>query len=178
MKISELTKHLNSDDPQYVFAGMITNKVLDGIAAGIEDVLSAQEATQKSYRKVFSIFIEMTQNIIFYSAHRIELEEDEAGFGALEIAFDGDIIKISAANPITDFQRQKIGEIMEQISRSSPEEITAIHKQKMFDSFDDPDSRGGGLGYFDIAKKSVKPIEFGFEETSDGSLMFRISAWA
>ena len=178
MQTSELTKHMNSDNPQYVFAGMITNKVLDGIAAGIEDVLSAQEATSKKYRKIFSIFIEMTQNIIFYSAERVNLENDEAGFGALEIAMDGAEIKISAANPITMEQRKKIGEIMEQISRSTPDEIIALHKAKMFASIEDPDSRGAGLGYLDIAKKSVKPVHFGFAETNCGKLLFHISAWA
>mgnify|MGYP000265333577 CR=1 FL=1 len=178
MQTSELTKHMNSENPQYVFAGMITNKVLDGIAAGIEDVLSVHEATCKKYRKIFSIFIEMTQNIIFYSDERVHLESDEAGFGALEIALDGTEVKISAANPISREQRDRIGDIMDLITRSSADEIIAIHKAKMFESMEDPNSRGAGLGYLDIAKKSVRPVHFGFEETSCGRLLFHISAWA
>ena len=61
-----LIKHFVSSDQHYVFAGYVTNKVLDGISAGIEDVISCQPATSKKYRKIFSIYVEMLQNILFY----------------------------------------------------------------------------------------------------------------
>jgi len=173
-----LTKFFESTDQQYFFAGYITNKILDGIASGIEDVISCQPLTQKKYRKIFSIYVEMLQNILFYSARRVEIEDGgDAAYGAIEIGLDGELVSITAVNPITDRQHEKLKAIMDHISSSTEEEITATYKQKMMDSFDDAESRGGGLGYYDIARRSAKPIACDFPEGDDGQKLFRIMAW-
>ena len=47
----------------------------------------------------------------------------------------------------------------------------------MIATFDDSESRGGGLGYYEIARKSVRPVRYGFFEDGEGGYLFRISAW-
>lgn len=167
-----------SANQQYVFAGYVTNKILDGIAAGIEDVISCQPATSKKYRKIFSIYVEMLQNILFYSSDRVEIENGgDAAFGGIEIALDGDLVSVAAANPITERQHEKLSAIMADIAASTPEQIVATYKEKMMESFDDAESRGGGLGYYDIARKSVQPIKFEFLDDRDQGKIFKIVAW-
>lgn len=164
-------------DQLYSFSGYITNRVLDGIAAGIEDVLAARSETNKSYRKIFGIFVEMAQNIIFYAPDRVEIPNDEAGFGTLSISTDGDHIRIHASNEVLPHQKEQLEKIFSQIKGQSSDEIGRLYKQRMLETFDDPNSRGGGLGYFDIARKSTRPIEFGFELLDNGKSVFHVSAW-
>jgi len=173
-----LTSFFGSEDQQYFFAGYITNKILDGIASGIEDVICCQPQTEKKYRKIFSIYVEMLQNILFYSARRVEIEDGgDAAYGAIEIGLDGELASITAVNPITERQHEKLKAIMDHIASCTEEEITATYKQKMMDSFDDAESRGGGLGYYDIARRSARPIACAFLEDESGQKLFRITAW-
>ena len=163
--------------PLYVFSGYITNRVLDGIAAGIEDVLPRLPETERSYRKVFGVFVEMAQNIIFYSSDRVTLDNDEAGFGTLAILRDEGAIKITASNEVQPIQMEKLNDVFGKMIGKTAEEITVLYKQRMMETFDDPTSRGGGLGYLDIARKSVKPLDFGFETSDNGKIVFHVTAW-
>ena len=177
MTLGATNNQVSDSATLYAFSGYITNRVLDGIAAGIEDVLPHCSGTKKSYRKVFGIFVELAQNIIYYSSKRVDLAADEAGFGVLEIAEDGTDTRLSASNQVRPEQQEKLIEIFAQIDGCTPEQISSLYKQRMIDTFDDPDSRGGGLGYFDIARKSVRPVQYHFETTADGHITFHISAW-
>lgn len=161
-----------------MFAGFITNKILDSIAIGIEEVLSSRPETSQNYMKIFSIYVEMLQNIMFYSIDRIEIESGgDAAFGGFEIALDGDKVAITAVNPIDEKQHKKLANIMDEISASSPEEIVALYKKRMMEGFDDDESRGGGLGYYDIARRSSHPITHAFIANEGEQMLFKITAW-
>ena len=57
----------------------------------------------------------------------------------------------------------------------SVDEIKAAHQEKMMSQFDDSDSKGGGLGYYDIARKTKGNIQAEFNERN-GALQFKITA--
>jgi hypothetical protein len=169
---------LASPNQQYLFIGYITNNILDAIAAGIEEVIAIQPEMASRYRYVFSIYVEMLQNILFYSDQRLEIASGgDAAFGGIEIALDDDLVSISAVNPISVRQYSKLEAIMAEIAALSAEEVARSYKQKMMDSFEDSESRGGGLGYYEIARKSVRPMRYGFFEDGQGGYLFRLSAW-
>ena len=159
----------------YKFKGFMTNRVLDGIAAGIQDVLAVYPNTEKSYRKIFSIYVEIAQNIIFYSANRIEIPDDEAGYGTLTISEADGAITISGENKVTETQKNKLSSIFDHLDGMSVDEIKAAHQEKMMSQFDDSDSKGGGLGYYDIARKTRGNIQAEFYERN-GALQFKITA--
>ena len=120
----------------------------------------------------------MLQNILFYSDQRLEIASGgDAAFGGIEIALDDDLVSISAVNPISVRQYSKLEAIMAEIAALSAEEVARSYKQKMMDSFEDSESRGGGLGYYEIARKSVRPMRYGFFEDGQGGYLFRLSAW-
>ena len=170
-------KTIAPENQLYSFSGYITNRVLDGIAAGIEDVLAARNETKNSYRKIFGIFVEMAQNIIFYAPDRVEIPNDEAGFGTISILNDEEFVRIHASNEVLPHQKEHLEKIFDQIEQQSPDEIGKLYKQRMLETFDDPNSRGGGLGYYDIARKSSRPIEYVFETLENGKVVFHVSAW-
>lgn len=78
---------LSSSNQQYLFIGFITNNILDAIAAGIEEVISVMPEMASRYRYVFTIYVEMLQNILFYSDQRQAIASGgDAAFGGIEIA--------------------------------------------------------------------------------------------
>ena len=169
---------LSSSNQQYLFIGFITNNILDAIAAGIEEVISVKPEMASCYRYVFTIYVEMLQNILFYSDQRQAIASGgDAAFGGIEIALEDDLISVSAVNPVSAKQFTKLNAIMSEIAAMSLEEVSRAYKQKMIATFDDSESRGGGLGYYEIARKSVRPVRYGFFEDGEGGYLFRISAW-
>lgn len=165
----------NQETTLYSFSGYITNRVLDGIAAGIQDVLAQYPPTEKKYRKIFSIYVEIAQNIIFYSPQRVELENDEAGFGTLSIVETGAGIRITGINPVTPAQEEKLKTIFDHIESLDEAGLKTAYQEKMMSQFDDDESKGGGLGYYDIARKSKGSMSARFVPTGSGC-NFEISA--
>ena len=55
---------LANPNQQYLFIGYITNNILDAIAAGIEEVIAIQPEMAGRYRYIFTIYVEMLQNIL------------------------------------------------------------------------------------------------------------------
>lgn len=169
---------LSSSNQQYLFIGYITNNILDAIAAGIEEVISVKPETADRYRYVFTLYVEMLQNILFYSNERVAIASGgDAAFGGIEIALEDGLISVSAVNPVSAKQFAKLDKIMSEIAGMSLEEVSRAYKQKMMASFDDTESRGGGLGYYEISRKSVRPVRYGFFEDGEGGYLFRISAY-
>jgi len=167
-----------SANTHYLFIGYMTNNILDAIAAGIEEVMAVNPHYAGKYRKIFSVYVEMLQNILFYSAERTDIASgSDAAYGGLEIAMHGDAVEISAANPVTAAQHKKLLAIMTHISGLTAAQIAAVYKQKMAESFNDAESRGGGLGYYDIARKSIRPVTFEFVPEANGRQIFKFSAW-
>ena len=69
------------------YSGYISDQSLEGIAQGIKAVFETGAYQTKKSRKIFSIFVESSQNIIFYSGRRMEIDgtRDGAGYGAIFI---------------------------------------------------------------------------------------------
>ena len=76
-KITSLRDHLRSDGVSFCFTGFMTEELLSGIAQSLKKKLESEKADVTTSRGVFSIVIEMSQNIIRYSAeHETAVTKD------------------------------------------------------------------------------------------------------
>ena len=69
------------------YSGYISDQTLEGISQGIKAIVESGPTKTRKSRKVFSVFVESAQNIIFYSGRRMAIEgtRDGAGYGAIFI---------------------------------------------------------------------------------------------
>ncbi len=77
----------------------------------------------------------------------------DAAFGGIEIALEGELVSISAVNPVSAKQFAKLESIMSEIAAMSLDEVSRAYKQKMMATFDDSESRGAGLAIMKSPEK-------------------------
>ena len=79
--LSNLRKYMMKHGILFSFSGYITEEILSGIGSALKRKLAIESANRQTVRGLFSIFVELVQNVIRYSA-----EKDIADLG--EQVFD------------------------------------------------------------------------------------------
>lgn len=120
-------------------------------------------------RKLFSSFIELSQNIVHYSSDSL-VEGDGAGDaireGAMCITTDGERHLLSCVNPIATTAVSNLRERLEPLCSMSLEEIKQAYRQTL--RSDTPEeSKGAGLGFLTMARDASAPLEFAFYPRAD-----------
>lgn len=128
-------------------------------------------------KRMFSVFIELTQNINNYS---IESELDKetnktAGVGIISVANTSTEYIIDAGNPIFTSNVEKMKQLCALINMMSLDQLRAFQREKIREG-PPPDSKGAGLGLIDISIKTNKHVQFEFSPIDATSTFFHITA--
>jgi len=121
--------------------------------------------------KAFAVFIEMAQNLMHYSAQRVESNGKTIGVGAIFIIRTHDGYGIVSANLITERQRQHLEKRGNMVNNLSKDDLKEFYLRKRRE-FADMESKGAGLGFIDIVRRSGEPIWFKFEQAEQEKLIF------
>jgi hypothetical protein len=115
-------------------------------------------------RKLFSSFIELSQNIIHYSSDSLVEDAGQGGAireGAVCITTDGERHFMFCVNPISSTAVGNLREKLEPLCNMSLEEIKQAYKLSL--RSDTPEeSKGAGLGFLTMARDASAPLAFAF----------------
>jgi len=153
------------------FNGTFSQSNIVNLGENIRSQVSESSNTNVA-RRAFSIFIEMSQNVMRYSFER---NRNDLGKGRFLLFLQNDSFHLIACNLIEpkqmDFLKQKISEV----NRLSPEELKFSYlvgqRQKL-----NKESGSAGLGLLDMIRRSGKPLGIGFLTEGEGRLRFFIRA--
>ena len=56
------------------YSGFMSDQTLEGVSQGIKAIFETGASKTRKSRKIFSVFVESAQNIIFYSGKRLDIE--------------------------------------------------------------------------------------------------------
>ncbi|RXJ65269.1 hypothetical protein CRV08_15585 [Halarcobacter ebronensis] len=120
---------------------------------------------------IFTIFIELTQNMMNYSKSK-NLEYDEnSPEGLILVTKDiDDCYYIHSQNIITEDDKNRIEPKLEKIVDMSKEEIKKEYRL-LRKSGKDSHGKGAGIGFYEIAKRS-DGIKFEFNKITDEKYYF------
>jgi hypothetical protein len=141
------------------FQGAISQDMLVGMAELIKHKFSQESGRADVVKKIFSVFIEMAQNIAHYSAERVPLDNHPtiAGAGIIVVTNDNKTYTITSGNLV---EKQSIPGIIkhcETINSLDKEALKKFYK-KQIKSSREKGKKGGGIGLIDIVRKSGNPI--------------------
>lgn len=128
-------------------------------------------------KKMFSVFIELTQNIKNYSAEtELELPAGkQIGVGIVVVSDAAEQYTVTAGNLMPSANVERVRSRCEYIKTMSYEQLRAFHKEKMREG-PPPDSKGAGLGLIDIAMKANTHVDFDFQSVNSNYTFFTINA--
>jgi len=131
-------------------------------------------------RKLFSSFVELSQNIVHYSSD--SLQPDNVGGGSIRegavcITTDGERHLMMCVNPVATHDVEGLRNKLEPLRSMSVEEIKQAYKVSL--RADTPEeSKGAGLGFLTMARDASAPLEFAFHPRADepGTTLFCLKA--
>lgn len=163
------------------FKGAFAQPIIVEIGQTLRSKIAMQPIESVSERtllmkKIFAVFVELAQNVMFYSAEQ-ELDEygKECGIGILVISENAETYCVSSGNQIALADEERIRTRCEAIRALSKDEL----KERYTEQRRSPrgGSKGAGLGFLDIARRADLPLEYAITSLSQDRALFMLSAY-
>jgi len=138
------------------YKGPFEDVILNNISKYLKSKFSA---TPRVGGKVFSIFMEMAENIARYSAEHnyFEDEGEGKGVGTIIIYHHDDGVSIKTGNLISNNDLDDVIQRCQQINQLSWGELRSLRKEVRSKPREDED-KGADIGLIQIALKSENPL--------------------
>ena len=165
---------MNSQGIIVYYKGPFDDKILAEIGAKLRNKTFDSPKTGK---KLFSIFIELAQNISLYSSEVNQLDEAgerKWGVGTVVIQEHSNSYTLTTGNLVKKEVLTKIVEKCEEINMQDQDGLRAM-KRKYRSSPENPDHKGGNIGLIQVALKSDLPLIVEEKEVDDTHSFFSLS---
>ncbi|AXK38710.1 SiaB family protein kinase [Crenobacter cavernae] len=159
----------------FYYTGYFSQAVVTAMGDALRQRLNRSDAANVTRRKLFSVFMEMAQNVVHYSADPLtESDDHELRRGALWVGESDGHFYVVCANPIERDKVARMQDKLEPLRTMTNADIKALYKEKLR-ADGEAGSKGAGLGFLTVARDACEPIEFDFVD-DDTSTLFYLKA--
>ena len=179
----KLKKDLAARNIFLSFSGPLSQDLMVEMCDALKQKMSMEDAEKSTVLRVFSMFVENAQNIIHYSAEKSPPRmnsNDDTGSGKpplsqgiITVGYEAGHYFIFCGNLMENTRVDRLREKLNRLKKMNKDELKAYYKQKRKQKPGE-DSKGGGLGFIEIARKSSEPIAFDFVKVNDVHSFFSI----
>ncbi|MCW3481834.1 SiaB family protein kinase [Neisseriaceae bacterium JH1-16] len=163
----------------FYYSGYFSQAVVSAMGDALRQRLNSCDATNVTRRKLFSVFVEMAQNVVHYSADPLTASDDadhELRRGAMWVGECDKHFYVVCANPIAREAQPKLLAKLEPLRSMTLDEIKQRYKEKLRCE-GEAGSKGAGLGFLTVARDASEPIEFDFvDEPDSATTLFYLKA--
>ena len=118
---------------------------------------------------------EFIQNVGFYSLTKgTTAEGKEYGAGLFFITIDNEAIHLKSVNKVDHTQFERILTKISNLNTLTQDELKLLKKEKL-KSAQEYDSKGGGIGFIEMIRRSASPISMNQEITADQNLTLELT---
>jgi len=151
----EYSRLLEENKIAMTYVGPLWPEGIDGLAEMLKKRLDSENMTLSASQAIFSVFVEMANNMLMYSV------DDRNIFilgkhGKRFFLQTGNAMRISSV----EFLKSRL----EQLNSMSKSELRAFLKEQRREKNTNPESKGGGIGLIEVARRSYSKIEYEFTE--------------
>lgn len=155
------------------YKGPVFQSLMEEMGETVIKQIRLPENFHHKRERLFFIFVELVQNIIRYSRVKVQTLqiEPELKDGVFVLGEKEGNIYCIAGNPIYTTDVDRIEKKIKKILDMTQNELREYYKEKRRLS-PDADSVGAGLGFIEIARKSIEPISYSFDPMSEDLSFF------
>ena len=160
------------------YSGYVSEDILLAVGDTLRERLEDHARDGAQIRNVFSIFVELMQNIIRYGVEGPQpgpTDGEKPSFGIVMVSENDGHMDVIAGNYVANDEAGLLVERVQQLQERSPEELRQMYRERLKLS-PDQRSKGASLGLIEIARRSTVPIECQMTLTQDGLSFFMIKA--
>lgn len=154
------------------FSGVLSHGFLIKLGETLKSNMTLYNVDRNVILKIFSLVVEQSQNIIFYSAERLPNSE-ETGIGTITVGIQGEHFFVLCGNRIANENVEKLKSKLLPIQKMNRDELKQYYKEQRRMA-PDSESRGAGLGLIEMARKASQPLEFAFRKLDEGYSFFTL----
>lgn len=155
------------------FNGPISRSLLEEFGLALKRYLEVDQAKSAEAQDVFSVYIEMTQNIRHYVASRGEAE-DAAATVVISREESGRYC-VSAGNLVTLEHGQALLERIAALATLDKTALKAAYKAQLRKPRDPGNATSAGLGLLEIARRASAPLQATLTEHDEHEGFFSLS---
>jgi hypothetical protein len=180
--LTNLYNFKNELDKQGIFLGFsgpLSQELLVEIGDALKNKMKLEETTSSStITKVFSMLIEQAQNIIHYSAEKVQPEHSPATLssGIIVVGYNHSHYYVLCGNRIDNDTIEPLREKLTNLQNMNKEELKRYYREQRKQNAP-TNSKGAGLGFIELARKSIKPIEFHFQSIDEQFSFFSLKTY-
>lgn len=175
MRINLLDYHMIMDEQNVVlyYKGPFDESILAKISNYMRDTFTH---APKAGRKLFAVFVEMAQNIAFYSeeTNHFKGEEKSYGVGTVVIQEDDQKITLTTGNLVKTVTVDHLKKKCEEINQLNYDELRNL-KKEIRNAPRKEGHKGGNIGLIQMALKSDLPLEAKDHKVDDELSYFILS---
>ncbi len=154
------------DNVLVYYKGAFTANVLSQISMNIRRHISRSKRVAK---RVFSIFIELAQNVALYSAEINKMgdqQESAAGVGIFVIEEFSDGYVLTVGNLVTREDGEQVSQRIESINQLDEKELRSLKIEKRAQPRKDG-RHGANIGLIHVALQAAYPFNYQLKEIDD-----------
>ena len=157
------------------YGGFLSQALISSMTEALEKEVEENNLNMGDSSDIFTIFIELTQNMMNYSKTKSEDNNDLRAEGLIIVSKDDKLnYSIHSQNVIGIEDKNKIEAILENIKTLNKDEIKKKYRE-LRRSGKNTHGKGGGIGFYEIAKR-CDSIEFEFKELNENKFYFHLKA--
>ncbi|WP_024327262.1 SiaB family protein kinase [Thioalkalivibrio sp. AKL19] len=163
----------------FSFTGYISEGILKALGDALRQKIRLESTDTKTVNRVFSVFVEQVQNIIRYSAERIEHDAEppvELSSGMITVGSENGQFFVICGNVIGRKDADTLAARLRELAGMDSDELRRFYKEKLREPPDEG-SKGGSIGLIEIARRASEPIQFDFQHISDAHSYFVLKAY-
>ena len=137
------------------FKGVLSQEIL----IQMSDNITQKITIDGKIKKIFSIFIELAQNIMKYSAEKEPVNGKNIGVGIILLTEGESYYNVYSGNLIENENVFPITNKLDLINAANESELKNMYKEQSKKPLL-PGPKGAGLGFIEIARKSTNQIKY------------------
>lgn len=170
-----LREQFNQRQILLCFNGPISRSLIEEIGNALRNYLSAEDAPPSAAMDVFSVYIEMTQNIRHYSRDKGWSEQESSATVVVSRDPQGRYV-VSAGNLVEHADGEQMLASVASLAELDKAQLKAAYKEQLRRPRDAEKVSGAGLGLIDIARKSSEPLQASLQSLPDGRSFLSLRA--
>ena len=162
------------------YSGFVSEDILEAVGKTLRDRLADTKSNPQQIRQVFSIFVELMQNIIRYGDDGPQSQvntDPKPSYGMLTVSKNGDELVVMSGNYIAQEDANKMCSRIDELRDCTADELRVIYKNKLRQPTEST-SKGASLGLIEIARRSATPPEYQVSDGPNGTSFFILKASA
>lgn len=177
-KFNKFGSLLLKDEFVLSYSGYASEDVLHSMGATLRQRLGDHTDDKGKIKHVFSVFVELMQNLIRYGLegpHPISETGDKQAFGLIMVIQNGTTIEVMSGNYVTKNEAKDLVNRVNELNDTTLEQLRLLYRQKLRQPPHEG-SKGASVGLVEVARRASAPLSCTIEETSQGYSFFMIKA--